>query len=159
MKTLTLSVIRIFLCVSFLLVIKGCFPPAGSKPPLAAELIGRWDWVRTVTPTRTITPASAGYAEDLSISNNGNNDYAVFYRSDTLRIKVEQDRSVYEVADNRNNTVLLRYWAFGYVKYFLRFSQDKTVENIEFGDPMAVYSEKADTVRHYYVRNRKMRPR
>ena len=123
---------------------------------MGSELTGRrWDWVRTVTPTRTITPASASYAEDLSIVN----DYTVFYRSDTLRIKVEQDRSVHVVVDNQNNTVLLRYRSFGYVKYFLRFNQNKTVENIEFGDPMAVYSEKADTVRHYYVLNRKMPPR
>lgn len=120
--------------------------------PLSSKLIGRWEWVRTETPSKTITPETEGYKEDLSISNNGDFDYAVIYREDTLWLSLIETRRIYEESDNKARSVLIPYRNGGFIKYFLKFDQNKIVQEIERTELMDEYSKFADTIRHVYVK-------
>jgi hypothetical protein len=112
--------------------------------------MGRWKWVRTETPSETLSPSTEGYEEDLTIGNNGSNDYTVIYRADTLFFSSLIVRNVQE--DKKANTVLIPYSSGGYIKYFLKFNENNIVTEIERSEIMKEYSESADTVRYVYIR-------
>jgi hypothetical protein len=130
-------------------LLQGCPSKSPAPVPIASRLVGRWEWTKTVTPTRTFTPELTGYREELNFANDGNFDFVAFYRNDELKRKLVETRGAGQT-DNKANTVLLKYGNDGYIKYYLKFSQDHVVEQIETSDLLPVYSEQADSVRHFY---------
>lgn len=122
-------------------------PDCGCAPPLSSELMGQWQWVKTVTPTRVITPQSAGFKRLFEHENDGTTgDYIAFYRNDSLYYFDRPVRTFYQ-EDRRLQTVLAQY-GDRYLKYYLKTSS--TPREMEMSELMPVYNEKADTIRHYY---------
>lgn len=140
-------------CMCLLLLVGSCevISFVDSGPPIHAELTGSWEWVRTESPSGTITPETEGYEEDISFGNNGEYDYMVIYRNDTLWLPLFESRRKYVEADNKANTILIHYRHEGSIKYFLRFNQYKTLQEFERSELMEEYTESADTIRHIYV--------
>lgn len=140
------------IAISLLLVfclLQACEKPGcGCAPPLASELMGKWEWVKTVTPSRTITPQTAQYTRILHHENDGNADYVAFYQNDSLYLKLVQSRTFYE-EDKKQLTVLEKYGS-QYLKYYLTRGSDHVAREIQTSELMKTYTEKADTIRHYY---------
>lgn len=137
----------IFICLLFL-----CSCEKSHPIPLTSKLVGRWEWVRTETPSKTITPETEGYNEDLSFGNNGDYDYVVIFREDTLWLPLFVSRSKDGEIDYKAGTVLQAYRNGNYIKYFLKFDQNKIVQEIERTELMDEYSMSVDTIRHFYVK-------
>jgi hypothetical protein len=143
---------RFLICFICLLSFSGCeINSTENSIPLGADLMGRWKWVRTETPSKTLSPATEGYEEDLSIGNN-TNDYTVIYRADTLFFSSIEDRNKNVQEDKKANTVLIPYSSGGYIKFFLKYNEKNVLREIERSEIMKEYSESADTVRYVYVR-------
>jgi hypothetical protein len=49
-----------------LLLLTCSTPDCGCIPPIDSIQAGRWAWVKTVTPSRTLTPQQAGYTRSMS---------------------------------------------------------------------------------------------
>lgn len=116
--------------------------------PLSSQLMGKWEWVKTVTPSRTITPQIMKYSRIFQHENDGSRDYIAFYRNDSLYLQLTQSRTFYQ-EDKKQFTVLEQYGS-QYLKYYLSGSTDYTSREMQTSELMAIYSEQADTVRHYY---------
>lgn len=130
-----------------LVTLQAC--PIGSPPPIGGDLDGRWDLYKIVTPTRTMTPATLGYRQDMNLTGDGSSGYAVFYRNDTLHSKFTRDRT-FEETDNRRNTVIDRYYNVGYIKYYLKYNQQNVVTELETSEFLKQYTQQADSVRYFY---------
>lgn len=110
--------------------------------------MGKWEWVKTVSPSRTITPLSEGYSRVLQHENDGNRDYIAFYQADSLYLQLTQSRTFYQ-EDKERFTVLNQYGS-QYLKYYLTRSTGNTNREMQTSALMNTYTEKADTIRHYY---------
>lgn len=80
---------------------------------------GRWEWVQSVTPTRTITPQSLGFTRQLAVSTDKDGAYVAFYRNDTLQRRQNETRTdtSHTFVDEVRQTVLIKYGAAGFLKY------------------------------------------
>ena len=114
-------------------------------PPISSTLMGEWEWVKTVTPSRTITPLQLGYPKSVKFLNDGNEDYITFHESDSLTLTLVQNRNVVS-EDKRAQTVTMSFYPSGIIKFNIAGDQ------IEFGELMKEYSAKSDTIRHHYNR-------
>jgi hypothetical protein len=151
-RLLSLIGLLIFFCCN------ACKKIPGVSPPLSANLVARWQWVRTVTPTRTITPQTAGYGQELRFGNDGvNGDCILFYRNDTLQTKHLELKSFYqEGTDAEGNYTLLLQYGGGptsgahFIKYRFKKNEQNVVDEMQTSALLLNYSEQADTVRHFY---------
>ncbi len=117
---------------------------------LYGATIGTWEWVKTVTPSRTITPQSAGYSERMKV--DGDVDY---FRDGKLVKSLR--RSGNDVRDNAALTILFPFIDDStnknyQLKFYVHFNEQDGVDRIETSELMSVYSQAADTVKIYYRR-------
>lgn len=135
------------LTVIFLISFQACNNDYCScvAPPISSTLMGEWEWIKTVTPSRTITPLQSGYAKSVKFLNDGSVNYITFHQADSLTLTLVQNRNVVS-EDKEAKTVTMDFGLDGVIKFNLSGDQ------VEFGDLMKVYSAKSDTVRHHYKR-------
>ncbi len=120
--------------------------------PLASYLGGRYEWTKTTTPTRTITPGTAGYHEDLTLYNDSKGQYIAFFRADTLFYLGDVSGTPTE-SDSKGSALLYAVRSSGntaYIKIYLSFNADNSVELISTSRVMTTYTGSADTVRSFY---------
>ena len=142
-------IIALFLISVFSLLLQSCEKPdCGCAPPLSSELMGKWEWVKTVSPSRTITPQTVGYGRLFQHENDGSRDYIAFYQNDSLYLQLVQSRTFYQ-EDKKKATVLEQYGA-QYLKYYLTRGSDNGAREMQTSELMKSYAEEADTIRHYY---------
>lgn len=142
-------IISIVLTLVFCSVLQACErPDCGCAPPLSSELMGKWEWIKTVSPSRTITPQSMKYSRVFHHENDGSRDYIAFYQNDSLYLELTQSRTFYQ-EDKKQFTVLEQYGS-QYLKYYLTRGSDNVAREMQTSELMKMYSEKADTIRHYY---------
>lgn len=137
-----------FLC---LLLLTGCSGKDEIRPqpqPFAANLVGRWKWVKTVTPTTVITPETSGYNQEFDYSNDGKN-YLAFYKNDVLQDKLYQDDSYGQTDPSKG--LLIGKFGSKFIEIILEKSVDNTYSNLTTSD--LVESDKQDfgSNRHYYI--------
>ncbi|KAA9347782.1 hypothetical protein [Larkinella humicola] len=141
--------IFIFLTLLFCLGVQACDKPGcGCAPPLSSELMGKWEWIKTVTPTQVITPQTMGNRRILQHENDGNVDYVAFYQNDSLYLKLVRSRN-FNQEDKDQRTILENYGTHQ-MKYFLIGRDYRVTREMQTSDLMKAYTEQADTVRHFY---------
>ena len=74
----------ILLCSSF---ITGCGCGTAPKPDV---LSGKWKWVETTTPSRTLTPENEGYTKTL--------DLTMDYRANVISINDSLEEEIFYIA-------------------------------------------------------------
>jgi hypothetical protein len=141
-KSISLIVISIVVSLSCKDDYCQCVAPPVS---ISANLQGEWEWVKTVTPTSLITPASLGSGKKLQYVNDGNGSYLTFSQDDSLMMKLVKNPNG-EIQDKNANTVMINFIPAGTIKFTVLADQ------LEFGELMINYSAKLDTVRHFYKR-------
>ncbi|GLU52163.1 hypothetical protein Dfri01_16240 [Dyadobacter frigoris] len=113
-------------------------------PPFETRLQGQWKWFKTTTPTKTITEGENAKSKTINFFNNQSSDLVTFYTGDSLTSTMVQSRTG-AIADEKNLIFLMKFNPEGFVKYYLKGGQI-----LETSELMKDYSEKADTVRHFY---------
>lgn len=114
---------------------------------------GVWEWVRTTTPTRTLTPQSLGYTKQMAVlSDNASIPYVAFYRNDTLQHRLnETSRDTnHTFIDTERSTVLIQYGGAGFLKYYI--ATNTNGETLTISELLNPYTSLADTVRSVYKR-------
>lgn len=145
MKSLLLT----FFTISLALCIQSCSRVCGCvSPPMSSELMGQWEWTRTETPSRTVTPQTAGYTQTLEYGNDQTNNYLAIYRNDTLSMRLGLVRG--STQENTREFSVLEKYASLYPKSYLIRNSTHPNREIYTSELMENYSAKADTVRHYY---------
>jgi len=141
---------RNFILLSFIFVVLvGCEKSrCGCAPPLSSGLMGKWNWIKTVTPSGTITPQTAGYNRIFQYENEGYN-YIAFYKNDSLYLKLLESRNFGD--EDLGKLTILKQYGSQYMKYYLNKNTGNGPLEMQTSELMNTYSEKADTVRHYYV--------
>jgi len=135
----------ILLCSSF---ITGCRCGCGTAPK-PDVLSGKWKWVKTTTPTRTLTPGSEGYTKTL--------DLTMDYRANVISINDSLEKEIFyiatleeEVVDGVLKSRLVQYYNQIYIKYYFKPEHHNGRPVIELSEMMKSYDPAADTVRHHY---------
>ncbi|MBE9464189.1 hypothetical protein ACFP1I_06655 [Dyadobacter subterraneus] len=113
-------------------------------PPFETNLQGQWKWVKTTTPTKTITAEAAGINRTINFFNDGRSDLVTFYQSDSLKSTLVRSREGAS-ADKKNLIYLMKFNPDGYIKFYM-----KDYSLLETSELMKDYTEKADTIRHFY---------
>ena len=123
----------------------GCEP--GPEPDV---LSGKWKWIKTTTPTRTLSPDSEGYTRTLDLQTGyGANVISI---NDTLQseiffIKILQE----DVVDGVLKSRLIQYYNQIYIKYYFKPQHHNGRPDIEVSEMMFKdYDPAADTIRHHY---------
>ena len=82
---------------------------------------GSWEWVQTTTPTRTITPQSIGYTQQVAVTSDNAGAYIAFYRNDTLQRRENETSTdtAHTFVDDTRRTVTVKYGGAGFIKYTL----------------------------------------
>jgi hypothetical protein len=116
--------------------------------------IGRWQWVKTVTPTRTLTPQLTGHTQSLSTSQF-DADTLTFYQDQQVNCRLNPDQStnLTNVIDLRSKTMLRSYLDSTqlhryYIKFFFDAAQDATT--MQTSAPLVYLNPEYDTIRIYY---------
>jgi hypothetical protein len=135
--------------LTFLLT-NGCKKEPNPSLPLAAYLGGRYELEKIITPSRTIMPKTAGYQEDMSLSNDSQGQYITYYRNDTLHFEAAIGPKPIE-SDQKEKSLIYKVGSSGYLKIYLLFNAFNVVESISTSAIMTTYSVQADTVRSYYT--------
>ena len=86
---------------------------------LTGATIGTWEWEKTVTPTRTLTPQSVGYTKQLSVATDIAGAYIAFYRNDTLQRRENETPTdtTHTFVDGTRRTVTVKYSGAGFIRY------------------------------------------
>ncbi len=128
----------------------GCDPTPNS---ISGYLPGKWQWIKTITPAKTILAKDAVYTRTMEYSYDQalGAQKIVFYKNDSL----ETNFLISKVLDDNWETksVLLKYNGDSQLKIF-GHPTDSTYNDIdlEVSEIMPDYSPKADTIRHIYQR-------
>lgn len=113
---------------------------------------GRWEWLRTTTPTRVLTPQSVGYTKELEINSDDQGAYIAFYRNDTLQRRINESSSdtAHTFVNASRSSVLIKYGGAGYINYVVVVGSDKATISLTVSELMNPYSAVADTVKSVY---------
>ena len=153
MKTLQIRWFHIGLYI-LLSIVTGCRYKGLPSNTLYSTTLGYWEWVSTTTPSKIITPQTAGYTKQMRqwvYSNvRGSRDitYLNLYKNDTLQRRYSQT-DVSNIADDVRNTIIIKYDTIGYLKWYIT-PNSTYIQISEFRDP---YSLAADTIRNLYKYN------
>jgi hypothetical protein len=115
----------------------------GCAPPLITRLHGQWEWIKTETPSQTITPQQTENSQEMNFSNDSMGYYVTYYHADSLLSKWLFGLSGHQ-ENEKENTIIVRFNPNGYMKFILKG------DKMETSGFMNAYSSKSDTVRHYY---------
>ena len=143
------------------LFLQGCPSniPVNNGP--ASYAYGTYKWDSTTTPTYVLTPDVVGYSQQIKIRRNGYNSLVPasvsFYRNDTLQQRFfEPQGESAEVKELDNKSALIKYilpgpgssFTTAYIRY--RIETTNVAASLIVSEFLNPYSEKADTVHHYY---------
>jgi len=135
------SLLLLTICAFFLNSCKD--PVCGCAPPLITSLHGQWEWVKTQTPSGTVTPQQTGYAKDMNFSNDSIGSYVSYYQADTLVSKLIMGLNGHQ-ENKKESTIIVRFNPKGFMKFILKGNQ---METSAF---MNEFSVQSDTIRHFY---------
>lgn len=80
--------------------------------------MGKWEWVKTITPSDTITPETVGYEQTFQFDNDGKNNFIAFYKNDSLTLRLVPVQSAYQ-EDVQENSFIEQYGS-QFLKYYLK---------------------------------------
>jgi hypothetical protein len=146
----TLSICLFIILATILSACENGVPTCGCvAPPLGSTLMGKWEWVKTITPTKTITPENAGYKRTFQYDNDGNSDFIAFYKNDSVYVRITPVRGSYK-EDLKQNTIIQQYGS-QFLKYYLKKGPYNSPTEQEMQTSELLPSQNAvDTIRHYY---------
>ncbi|MCF0057196.1 hypothetical protein [Dyadobacter sp. CY356] len=125
----------------------GCGPIPQS---VYGDLPGRWEWIKTTTPSKTIWAKDAGYSRRMDFVNDKiiHANKISFYKNDSL----ERDFLISKVLEENweEKSILLKYNSDAQLKIFRHNELINEHYDIEMSEIMPEYSIEADTVRHFY---------
>ncbi|MEO6287250.1 MAG: hypothetical protein ABIN80_00020 [Dyadobacter sp.] len=116
-------------------------------PPLSSELMGKWEWIKTVTPSQTITPESVGYSRTFQHENDGS-DYIAFYQNDSLYLRMVESRDFYK--EDLAQLSVIKQYGSKFIKYYLSRNPGSDIREMQTSELLNSYENSVDTVRHYY---------
>ena len=119
--------------------------------PIASIGNEKWEWVKTVTPSRTDTPASTGVFKEINLFVKDSKSYMTYYENDKLVNKYVIDNDFY-VEDKVAYWFANRFDKKQYVKFYLFKGNYNYVDRFELTAFSDTYPLKVDTVRHTYQR-------
>ena len=131
------------------LLVSGCQKEPDPSLPLAAYLGGRYELEKITTPSQMVTPKTAGYHQDMTLSSDAKGAYITYYRNDTLSYEAVIASTPIE-SNQQEKFLLYKVGSSDYLKIYLSFNASNVIESISTSRIMATYSAQADTVRFYY---------
>lgn len=144
-----MKVISTFLILTLCVFATGCEHKLCGciAPPLSSEAMGKWEWLKTVTPSQTITPESAGYSRTFEFENDGS-DYIAFYQNDSLYLRMVQSRDFYK--EDRDKHTFINQYGSKFIKYYLSRNPPNEIREMQTSELLSSYENAVDTVRHHY---------
>lgn len=118
-------------------------------PPLESTISGRWEWIKTTTPSRSFTPADAGYSREMNYFNALDSDFVTFYKNDSLKKTLTKDRTFIQISAD-NKSFLQKFSYDLYLKFYIKQEIENGNFLLEISEPMTVYKAEADTIRHLF---------
>ncbi|MCF2447632.1 hypothetical protein L0657_26995 [Dyadobacter sp. CY345] len=145
-----LSICSYVILAALLLACENKVPNCGCvAPPLASTLMGKWEWIKTVTPTKTITPENAGYKRTFQYDNDGSSNFIAFSQNDSVYLRFAPVRGSYK-EDLEENTITEQYES-KFLKYYLKKgSYNWPAEHEMQTSELLPFQNSADTIRHFY---------
>jgi hypothetical protein len=139
--------------LSIVAILLSCARSCGCDPgPLSvfSDMYGKWEWIKTTTPTKTIWAKDAGYRRKMTFLDDPDVHATriTFFKNDSL----ETTFLISKVLEDNWETksVLLKYNYAAQLKLFQLPEMTNQHYDIEVSEIMPVYSIEADTIRHYY---------
>jgi len=145
-------IISRFLILVFCLLLQACEKRDCDcvPPPFGSQLIGKWQWVKTSTPTGEITPQTLGHGKSLSYGNDGSRNY-LYLTEDGQAPKVfYQDNSVGE--SDRDQGLIVGQFSGAYMQFILKKASDNTYQTMTTTDMVSSSSQGYGPNRHSYKR-------
>lgn len=136
-------------------MLQACPSHRGEVLAIASATSGTWEWVKTTTPSRVLTPQTEGYTKQLALLSDDKGAYVGFYKNDTLQLRLNETPTdtTHTFVDPTRKTVLVKYGGAGFIKYYIiDTGNSSTIASSEVLNP---YSDQADTIRNYYERTSK----
>jgi hypothetical protein len=140
-------------CLGFCLW--GCPSHKNEVYTLAASIRGTWEWVKTTSPTRTTTPQTLGYSQQLSIGTDETGNVVAFFKNDLIQRRLYETKTDtnHVFVDEVRQTVLIQYGKSGYIKYLIVNGQNSTTLTVS--EVLNPYTLQADTIQHVYQKSSK----
>lgn len=125
----------------------GCGPIPES---IYGDIFGKWQWIKTTTPTKTILAKDVGYTRSMEVVNDRTIGASkiVFFKNDSLETNFLISRILNESWEEKS--ILLKYNGDAQLKIFRGDAPINDHYDIEISEIMPEYSIQADTVRHFY---------
>ncbi len=130
--------LSVLLC---LLLLTCSTPDCGCVNP--TNIDGHWEWVKTVTPSQTLTPQQVGYTRTLDHNTRTSQNMVEYYRNDTLYLRLKPTAYKFDAL-----TVLETYDKVQ-IKYVLT-NLTTGSGDLQASEPVTPYTERADTLHHFY---------
>ncbi|SFF31321.1 hypothetical protein [Spirosoma endophyticum] len=99
--------------------------------------MGKWEWIKTVTPSRTISPQTEGYNLTFQHENDGRSDYIAYYKNDSLYRRLVQSRTFYQ--ENRAQLTILEQYESQHLKYYLSRGSNYASREMQTSELMTLY--------------------
>jgi hypothetical protein len=125
----------------------GCYPDPKS---VYSDMYGKWEWIKTTTPTRTIWAKNAAHKKAMNFLNDPDVQATKisFFKNDSLETTFLISKVLEDSWETKS--VLLKYNYAAQLKIFQLPEITNQHNDIEISEIMPQYSAEADTVRHRY---------
>jgi hypothetical protein len=139
--------------LSFLL--SGCPSNKTKLYTITGGTKGTWEWIKTTSPTRTSTPQSKGYSQQLSIGTDQMGNVVTFFRNDSVQRQLyETHTSIDHMSgDIDKQSVIIQYGQSGSIKYIVPNGENSIT--LFVSEVLNPYTVQADTIQHLYQKSSK----
>lgn len=156
MKRFTTSLSLVMLMLLFLSSCKDDDIKCGCAPPFSSNLIGKWEWVKTITPSgEVITPQTVGHGKSLSYGNSAkvNGNYLYTTKDGETPIVLPERVFTDPIAQSgASEQWLTMQFGSKYIKLLLVKNSDNSYQEMIATDLIEDYSKGFGDTRHHYKR-------
>jgi hypothetical protein len=140
-------------CLS--LFLSGCPAHKAKLYTLSGGTRGTWEWIKTISPSQTITPQTRGYSQQLSIGTDQKGNVVAFFRNDSIqRLLYESQADLDHIsADINKQSLIIQYGQAGSIRYIVPNGQSSTT--LFVSEVLNPYTTQADTIQHLYQKSSK----
>ena len=130
--------------------------PCGCAPPFSSNIVGKWEWVKTITPTdEVITPQTAEYAKSLSYGNSEKVNGNYLYIAEDGKKPVVLPERIFtgkiDPSDASAGWLTMQFYS-KYIQLLLIKNTDNSYQEMIATDLIDDYSKGFGETRHYYKR-------
>ena len=142
------------LLVLMLLLSSGCKDnDCGCVPPFSSNLMGKWEWVKTITPSgEVLTPETFGYTKSFSFGNSAKINGNYLYIAEDGKDPIVLSEHTFKGQNGFSEGWLLMQFGAKHGKFFLVKNSQNTYPELIATDLVDDYSKGFGEARHYYKR-------